>query len=408
MEGVRIGWLAVLVLAVCGCGSPPESPFPDFLAGVRAEHPASGHGAYSSLAQAAANAEELAGPDLKRVYFTPKKRTDLIERLRGPVEQSIRASASSIEMPERAVEPFETLPCQAGWRMIGRCLIWRAERAIAAGDQAQAVSLVLAATRLGFVLTGGSATDAQLGFHLVDEARRTLAPAIGLLSAGDLRRLGTGIEAALSRRPDVDRVIHNERVSMLKAVQSIQDLYRDKMLGKLSTELGRDIEPVVAALEKLRNEDSEERAQYFKGFAEEADRWLNHFDAAMHMNARQRAKLGQPELAETRPWKRLSKHFFRSLEPLVAMREQSLCRTRLFALQALLLAECKANGSAPATLLGVSKELRMDPYTGADFPYRAEGGRFLLYSVGADLTDDAGETDAASETPDMRLEGDIG
>jgi len=289
-------------------------------------------------------------------------------------------------------------------RAIGRAMVWRIERAAALDKSGEAVDWTLAATRFGLALTAGSASDAELGFATINEARRALTPAFGKLDPSEFRRLGTGVEAALGNRPLPDNLIENERASMLAAVQRIQDSYRERRLGELVSQLGKDIDPAIDYLDKLRAEDPKERAQYFEDFATEAELWTAHYDQALHRNAQQRVNMPGPALKSDRPWRRFARHFFRSIEPLLAVRDECLARTRLLGLNALLLAECKANGAAPGSLTGLSKELTIDPYSGKELIYRPDGAFFLLYSIGEDFKDDGGETNQSGTAPDLRLE----
>lgn len=283
-------------------------------------------------------------------------------------------------------------------------MAWRIERAAAADRTGEAIDWTLAATRFGFALTAGSASDAELGYATIEEARNGLLPALGKLNSAELRRLGTGLEAALADRPLPDAMIENERGAMFAAVQRIQDDYRERRLGVLMTQLGKDIEPAVQYLEKLKGEDPKERAQYFADFASEAELWASHYSKAFRQNARQREGLSDPPLKAERPWRRFSRHFFRSLEPLLRVRDECLARTRLLGLTALLMAECKANGTAPSSLTGISKDLKIDPFSGRELMYRPDGNYFLLYSIGADIKDDGGETNQEGKAPDLRLE----
>ena len=405
MEGVRCPILFVFVLAVAGCSRAPDAPFPDWLGTVKTAHAGSSFEASKTLLDAALDAEREAGDYLGRVSFTPAQKTLLIERLREPVNRAVRASRESPRLVDRSTAPFETLEGQPGFRMIGRSLAWQIDRLVATEEYGPAVHLAVDATQFGFALGSGSASDAALGLRIVDEARLALAPALGKLSPRELRELGTGLEAALRRRPAASNLIENERRTMLAAVQTIQDAYRDRKLGRLIDELGRDIEPAIDYLENLRSEPSQVRAAYFEDFAAEAEAWVDHFATSMRRNARQRDGQPDPPLAEERPWRRFSRHFFQTLAPLVLQREETVCRTRLLALNALIRAEVKVNGEAPGSLTGISADLTTDPYSGKQFLYRPEGSRFLLYSVGADLRDDGGETDETHRTPDVRVEG---
>jgi hypothetical protein len=48
--------------------------------------------------------------------------------------------------------------------------------------------------------------------------------------------------------------------------------------------------------------------------------------------------------------------------------------------------------------------VRTDPYSGRGFVYRVDGADYRLYSVGADIKDDGGETDETYTAPDLMLE----
>lgn len=404
MEGVRFPILVVVVIGFAGCSKAPDVPFPDWIGSVGTARAGSSDSRSAEFVAAAQDAERLAPEFLTRVSFTPNHKTTLIERLAAPAARALKASRESVSLSNRWSPPFEALDFQRGWRLIGRTLAWQVDRKVAVEDYPGAVQSMIDAARFGFALGTGSASDAALGLSVVDEARKAMAPSLGKLSPVDLRALGTGLESALKLRGSPKAMLANERGSMLAAVQRVQDAYREKKLGVLTDELGRGIEPAIDHLEGLRSESSAERAAYFDSFAEEAELWLDYYDAMLRKNARQRADIPLPPLAEERPWRRFSTHFFQTIEPVVRQREESICRVRLLALSALLLAETKANGMAPTTLVGLSNELTIDPYSGRSFLYRPEGARFLLYSVGADLRDDGGETDETFRTPDIRVE----
>lgn len=405
MEGVR-GIVPLIVLAgALGCAKAPDAPFPDWVEESRLAGRAS-DAAAQRLLKAAHAAEREAGGHLTWVSFKPGQKTELIERLASASDEAIAAARQDPVLLNRVGRPFEILEGQPGLRLIGRTLAWRVDRHVAQEEFSSAVAVAVDAVRLGYALGSGSATDAALGLSIADEARLALAPALGRLSPAELRTLGTGLEAALKHRPSPKLMLENERFAMLGAVQYVQDAFRGHKLGTILDELGRDVQPAIDFLEGLRSGPSRERAAYFSGFADEAKLWFDHYDLAFRRNARQREGKPGPELAKERPWRRISRHFFHTLEPLIRQREASICRTRLLALHAILLAETKTNGEAPGTLVGLSDELKTDPFSGQPFLYRPEGSRFLAYSVGVDLRDDGGETDEAFWAPDVRVESD--
>ncbi len=389
MEGYPKFRYLLVPLCLAGCSHAPEAPYPNWL--TASESSAVEPRASDALLEAALEAERRAGPDLHRVAFTPGRAEVLMKRLAGCADSAVAAVRQGGLPQARSTAPFQSLPGQTGWRLIGRTLVWRIEAAGARESGSDAVEPFLGAVRFGLALTAGSAADASLGFSIVEEAGRALNPTLGLMNAADLRRLGTGVEALLNARPNPDRLLEHERASMRAAVQYVQDAYRRHNLDRLHQELGRDIEPALQALEKLRGEPSSKRTAYFEGMAQESDRWLARFRAEFSLNASQRSKQPKFELGEGRPWRRFSPHFFAALEPLPAARDRAIARLRLIGLPALLRAECRTNGTAPSSLTGISKHLTIDPYSGHPLIYQPEGREFRLYSVGPDLKDDGGD-----------------
>ena len=77
---------------------------------------------------------------------------------------------------------------------------------------------------------------------------------------------------------------------------------------------------------------------------------------------------------------------------------------RLLIAEAWVLGQVKSTGAAPKDLSRLPQELTTDPYSGAPFPYAADGADYHLYSVGADLKDDGGDTDETYSQPDLKLE----
>lgn len=405
MDGVRKSICLIIPLGLAaGCGKAPDVPFPNWLSESRIARAAETDAGARRLFELAAQAERRSGAWLRRVSFTPGQRQRLIEALSPILKEAGEVCRSRVTLDGRSAAPFEALTAQAGWRAIGRAYAWRIERSVALEDFDSATEDIVRATRFGLSLTGGSASDAQLGYLTLDEARRAFVTVLPKLTPAQLRRVGSGIEAALRNRPPSKTLVENERRSMLLTVQSVQDHFRNGELRRFAKELGKEIEPAIAELQKLETKPAERRARYFEGFASEAEATANEYGTLFGMNASQRKAREPVERKGDRPWRRFSRHFFRALDPVLAMRDETICRTRLLGLNALLLAESKENGLAPSSLTGISSELTIDPYSGKSLGYRADGSYFLLYGIGPDLKDDAGETDAQALKPDMQLE----
>lgn len=398
-DGFRVGFALCAAAWMCGCGRSERPPYPTWAPPESENAPS---GAFEAYVMAAEQAESLAGDAARRVNFTPKMKRDLCAKLSPALGTVIRAGGPCA-FTYLSRGPFEAPKHQAGWWLIGQCLAWRIEAAIVAENYGQAVADAVVATRFGIGLTGGSAMDASLGLSIVDRARRALAPHLPKLGASQLATLASGIESALNDRPQMSAVIRNERLNMLRAVQYVQDLYRDERLKELSKRLGTDVADAVAYLDQLHAKDKK-RPAYFQGFADEAEKTCAYLQRLSTLNAEQRSKEPPLKLAEERPWWRFAKHFFGAVQPLLALKDATLARTRLLALEALVLRQVKISGAAPKDLSAFPETLIVDPYSGRAFVYRSEASEYHLYSVGPDLKDDGGETNESFTEPDLTVE----
>lgn len=385
---------------IAGCSAPPTPPYPKWTEpDVRSEPT----GAFAAYLQAADDAERIAGKEANRVSYTPGMKQDLIQRL-APALSTVSQARGGVEFVFESRDPFEDPPHHKGWWMIGQAFAWRIERQIINENYDGAISDAITATQFGFGLTGGSAIDASLGYSIVDLARRAIAPALPKLGAAQLQALASGIQSAHAGRPSMSAVVQHERLNMLRAVQKVQDLYRDKDLKLLTDKLGTDVADAVTYLEQLRPKDASKRPSYFQGFADEAETQCKWLARLAPLSAEMRAREPEPELASERPWRRFARYFFGALSPLFQMRDASLARTRLLVLEALVLKQVKMAGAAPKDLSAYPESITADPFSGRGMIYRAEGADYRLYSVGEDLKDDGGETNERFESPDMKLE----
>ncbi|MBI5707177.1 MAG: hypothetical protein HZC36_09345 [Armatimonadetes bacterium] len=402
MDGLRVGLVTLLAWIAAGCGSSPPPPYPQWSPAPSAE---GATGRFAEYQRAAEEAERAAGKLGGRVNFTPGMKRELRNRL-APSMARVTQTASDGSFGFVARGPFESAPHQKGWWLLGQAFSWRIEAAVAREDYERAVQDALAATRFGFSLSAGSATDAGLGFTIVDRARRALAPALPRMGAGQLQSLAAGLGAILEQRPSMAATAANERLNMLAAVQTVQDLYRDQNLKALTRSLGPDVSDAVTYLEQLRPKDASKRPAYFEGFAAEAEQVSAWNAKIAPLDAAARKEQGDPPLGEHRPWRRLARHFFGAMKPLFSMRDATLARTRMLALEALIHKSLKVTGTAPKDLSGFPESIVEDPYTGRTLAYRAEGADYRLYSVGEDLKDDGGETNDTYSSPDLRVEAD--
>lgn len=362
---------------------------------------------FDAYASAALIAQAEAPQYITRVFFTPDRRRAAIEKTAAAQRLVERGAFMGGEFHFSPTPVFEDHPYHAGWRLIGRTLVWRIEDALKTRDDSKAVQLTIIATRFGFDLCGGGATDASLGMAIVDEARRAIAPALERMQSSDLLALSSGIREALERKPELAETLANERQNMLMGVQAVQDAYRDKDLDKLSDELGIDVQSGVDYLRSMSRSDGPKRSAYFQAFAAEASLMSAQFEVAANLPAQKRGEYDDEPKGE-RPWRKFAKQFFRTAPPLLDLHDATIARSRLLVLEAGLLAQVKRLRRAPKDLSAYAQEICQDPYTGKPFIYRSNGAEYRVYSVGSNYQDDGGVTDESYTAPDLKLERRIG
>lgn len=361
--------------------------------------------AYDGYALIARNVEETVPASLlNRVFFDPDHQVDALARVEKPLSMLLSATRKKCEFRYTAQPMFAPPPYQRGWRLLGRALEWKIQKACVMGAFDQAIDYAVAATKFGFDLTGGSATDASLGFEIADEARRAIAPFIAKFGAAQLGLLAEGLTGALEGKPSLKVTIEHEHIRMLQGVQYIQDSYANDRYDELLKNMKEGVRDGVAYLRDLKGQDAKKRPSYFEGFAQEADietRWL---ETVADMPAIERESEPGPKLLAQRPWKSFAMQFFTASEPLLKIQDSTVARTRLAILNCQLLKQVKTTQGAPKDLSAFGKDLTTDPYTGRAFAYRASGPIFDVYSLGADGIDNAGDTDESFTAPDLRLE----
>lgn len=413
MEGrtykFMVGAVVLPLVLIGGCHTQETPPYRTFasppVANDMEEGGSNAFTVYASAArklQAETGSASASGSILNRVTFFPKQRKEAI-KLAGPaIHDLAQATKKRCFFRFVARDPFTPSPYTPSWRLIGRALQWRINDACSEKRYDDAIRDVVIATKFGFDLTGGDAEDASLGFFIVDDARKTIAPHLQSLSSQQLRTLSAGIKRAYLGRPSFESTLDHERQNMLAAVQYIQDSYRRGDYATLTRALGDDAKPAVKALAELKSDDAKKRPEYFDGLVADADYEYQLVQAWAKLPV---AKREEPKRAKTdRPWRRFSKHFFGTCRPMLSIYDASIARTRLLVLESELLRMVKLSKQAPRDLRQFTAELTMDPYSGAPFVYRAEGQEYALYSVGADLIDNGGQTDETFSHPDLRLE----
>jgi hypothetical protein len=391
------------VVWLAGCAPPPPPPFQTWVElGTPYRPQVRSNNAFDGYALAAERAEQLCPESLDRVFFTPGMESRILNRLGATLRALEEASQKSCQFEFRPIRPFEAPAFQRGWRLLGRALCWRIRDAIAIRNYDAAIRIAGVAMRFGFHLTGGGASDASLGFAIVNDARQTLCPALVDLSPDQLERLSSQTVRALRERPPLSRTLQHERLNMLAAVQYVQDAHRMGDYSELNQKLGPLAQPVIRQLQQLADKGADERIRYFRGFAAEADDEVAWVAKQAVRLAWQRSPAPEPE--GERPWRRLAQSFFGTASHLPALSDRCVAQTRLLALHAMAIAAIKRTGNAPSSITSLAEDLVRDPYSGRPFVYAADRSDFRLYSVGEDGQDNGGESDESHLRPDVTLE----
>lgn len=407
----RHGWLrlAGLGLILIGCSQTPPPAFPEWVAKVPEFAPTeSSSNAFDGYVLAAREAEHAAGDLAKMVSFDGRRKRELIEKLRKSLGLVRRAASKSCNYRFVPRPPFDLDPNYRGWRLIRLSLIWQIESAARRGDLDTVVSLTVLATKVGFDLMGGGARDADLGLQFVDDARRAVLPVLSDLQSNQLATLTNGLKRGLAAEPEFGQIVDNEKQSMLFAVSTVQQCYREEQFSLLEKKLGGEVRDAISYLKQLKPNDRSKRPLYFEGFAREAGQFADWYKQLSALPASRRPKIDDKErglkLAPERPWRRFSKQFFTALDPIQSKLDVSIARTRLMILTSEILRQIKVARRAPKTLGGFSRELTLDTFTGQPFVYQATGTEFKLYGMGENYQDDLGNSDSIGMAPDLILE----
>lgn len=402
MRILRHGRLGIVALVALGCSGGPPPPFPQWSKSKPPSAPGVGSATFAVYKTAALQAEALGAKYVNRVVFTPGQRKS-VQQLLAPAVIAVRQQTGKpVDFEFIPRPPFTPAPYQKGWRLIGRCLVWDIQSS--GPDLDKAITETSQATSFGFGLTGGGATDASLGLTIADEARRAILPRLDEMSADQLDRLASGMQAALFTKPTLQGAIENEHQQMLMGVQAVQDAYVHEDYKQLREKLGNDVRDAITYLQDMHSDDRKRRPAYFEKLAGEADAEASWLSTACLLPAVKRVPETEPKTTEQRPWRKFAKQFFRTCRPMLAMNDATLARTRLLILNCRIMAIMKRTGAAPQELGQFPARVRQDPYSGLPFVYRADGPEFYLYSVGQDFKDDGGQTDETFTTPDLMLE----
>ncbi len=348
---------------------------------------------------------ELPLPLNEAVSFTPDGSTEALKVAMPAYRMVIEAFNRKCDFRFVPRNVLEVAPHVKNWRLIGRCFVWEIQNAIRDNEMNSAVRAAIEGTKFGFDLTEGGALEASLGFTIVAEIRRTLAPHLSKLTDGQCSVLATGMQTQLERKPGLKSAIENEKKSMLRNVQLLQDTFRSNDYHTILESVGPSVKETITYLrEDLSRKDTEKKKAFFVGMAAEANDRTEEFLRNSEQFTAKRVWKDYRKDKSPRPWRRFAPHFFTAIRPLIELNDEAVARTRLLILEALLTKVVKATGGAPRNLDAYDKSIALDPYNGVRFQYRPMGANFRLYSAGPNGVDDGGATDDAFTYPDLTLE----
>lgn len=403
-RGDRGIWLASCLL-LAGCKGEPPPPWPQYgPAPVAVELDAGSANGYALAALAASDAMEAELPAKPSTNLTEAERERFVSRLQRPLarlRQALRRPGKVRFVPRSLLSPDPRLE---GFRRMGQALAWRAEQHVRGARWESAVADVLDAVRLGCLLVGGDVATAQTGLWIVDRARVVVAPVLPSLSSELLTRLADGVWAALESKPLLETAYANERANALTTLDALQAAYRSGDLTAFEKAMGADGADAVAKMREFKPE-SAARKRLFDGIAAEIEEEAKLMTEMSRQPAAERnQKDPRWKRSNLRPHRLFARHFILVGRGLLSEHDRCLARTRILAIEAGALARVKSTGRAPRDLAFVPPRMRQDPFSGRDLLYRAVDRDFKVYSVGANFTDEQGDTNAAYEAPDLRLE----
>ncbi|MEZ5163379.1 MAG: hypothetical protein R2688_06440 [Fimbriimonadaceae bacterium] len=377
-----------------GCGKKEAVVYPEFVKGEIApatnDHP---------LQKAGLQALNDVGDLRTRSNFTPTLRARFISRLTPSLNSLISNAGDGIPYTPRDL--YEETEWLEGLSIISRAAAMKIEDSIAEGSWDTANRLVIGVTQAGYSLTEADTLYAATGIEMIETVRAAYAPHLSKAPAGILSQLSTSLTNLERKRPQMELPIRNEAQNFDFAVQYIQDQMIAGKLENLESTFFKGSRP---AIDYLKNLPEEERPSYFERFRNEGDDWIKHYSDAVVLPRSQRTEFEFDRRAD-RPWKRFAFQVYSVVETYVAMNDRHNARQRLFILTAYSYAQSKAKGEAPLDFNSLPEAIRMDPYSGQEFPYRRAGKDFQIYSVGEDLRDDGGESNQSGLEPDLMLEG---
>lgn len=395
----------VVISFLAGCNSAPPAEYAVIAPKSETYRAVNGStNAYDTYVTAGAGVERLGTPSVTAVTFSAKQHDEAVVALMPFIKQVTRGVGQPCTFTFSPHGPFEATPYRRGWRLLGRALTWNIQDALAQSRWDDAINATIVGSKFGFDLTGGDASDATLGLLLVDGARKAIAPFLERLDKSQLNRLQIGMREGLTRRAPTSQILDHEQLNMAQAIQILQDNYRDHSLTKLSDKIGMIGQEPFKKLSELYSQDSHKRSEFFQELltaSAEETAWLKTISGLPAMS---RSTVPAPEYPKSKRWKGFVKLFFGAGRPVLGLLDATVARTRLMILELSLLELHKSNQPAPQNLNSFADDIKIDPYSGKPFMYRAVDGTIIVYSVGENGRDDGGDSDESFSSPDLKLE----
>lgn len=405
MEGARKLLFPVVALAVIGCHGSADVPYTKYADAPSPYVPngASGN-AFDAYVLAAGEVQAAmvnTGVDPRsRSFFTPKQRERIVTAL-APAVRRVANAKGACEFHYVPVKPGGTSPYRAEWRLLGHALRWQIDDQLLLATPDAALATTAVAMRFAGDLCGGGPADRTLGVEIANDVREALIPALSKLDAVSLHRLADAVKAGLERRPPLSKTFDYGQQDMSLALQTLQDEFQKDDYSTIKTAMGKEFRDLLSPLEEFRK-NGRKRADFFNALNEDLQSVSDNWRRAAALPASGRGEILKFKLKGDRSRKAFARHFFLIGRPLLQIEDRSVAQLRLLILEAELRRVARTTGRAPSSLNNVSKPWGIDPYNGRIFGYQPDGAEFRVYSVGANLKDDLGDTDAAGLDPDIR------
>lgn len=374
--------LSLVLGCLAGCQPSAPPPFPRWAPKATSES--------SSLYRLGSKWAELT---------KDKKKSSGLEISVAQLDGAVRAPHEFQTRP-----PFEVDPGRTGWVEIGKSLTRQLAKQLSDGQFMQGCETYLVGERFCLTIARGDGADSVSGFAILSRLRTALAQNLAKFPADALTKLAQGVRFDLEIFPGLDAAADNERVAMLTEIDAVQDAYRDSRLDDLEAKLRPVAHGAIEALRVLRDHDDRRRVDFFKNLAQDLELEFDWIKKAGRLPAIKREPEPPFKANSRRPWQELAHFLFGSGGAMLRSRDLALARTRLLYQNALALLAIRQTGSSPSSLPDKTTTFAQDPYSGELLRYIQRGKGFVVYGVGTDGVDNAGETDATWTEPDLYLE----